>query len=176
MTAENDGMKATFVDVTGLDAPGLTDLWPSLVIPQEDIDAEITRLAGLKRPADGRRRALIVQPLSQGPGPGLARGMQVRLEVLRPGERTSPIRHNSSQVVFCIQGSGCVVINGGSRRVETHDVWNTPSMAPYVHVNDSREGQVRLVDSNAPLPEKVNNHHLDDSPREALPQSPRRDD
>src|SRR5262249_56968162 len=97
-------------------------------------------------------------------------------EVVRPGAPTSPIRHNSSQVVFCIQGSGCVVINGGSRRVETHDVWNTPSMAPYVHVNDSREGQVRLVYSHAALLEKLNIHYVDDSPCEALPQSLERDD
>src|SRR5262249_42186545 len=164
MTAENDGMKATFVDVTGLDAPGLTDLWPSLVIPKEDIDAEITRLAGLKRPADGRRRALIVHPLSQGPGPGLAPGIQVSLEVLRPGERTSPIRHNSSQVVFCIQGSGCVVINGGARGVETHDAWKTPSMGPHLHANATRQGQVPLGYSHTPPPGELHNPHLAEPP------------
>ncbi len=170
MTVGSDGMKAAFVDATGQPAPKLDDLWPSIVIPKEDIDAEIARLADLPRPADGRRRSLIVHPCSTGAGPGLAPGIQLSLEVLRPGERTSPIRHNSSQVVFCIQGAGRVVIDGRERKFGTYDVWNTPSMAPYVHVNDTREVQVRLVYSNAALLEKLNIHYVDDAPNEALPQ------
>jgi gentisate 1,2-dioxygenase len=176
MTVESDGLRATFVDATGQQAPRLDDLWPSIIVPKEDIDAEIARLAGVPRPADGRRRSLIVHPMSTGAGPGLAPGIQVSLEVLRPGERTGPIRHNSAQVVFCIQGSGRVVIDGQKRKFETYDVWNTPSMAPYVHVNDTRELQVRLVYSNAALLEKLNIHYVDDAPSEALPQSLDRDD
>jgi hypothetical protein len=52
MTVENDGrtvenhdLKAAFVDMTGQQAPRLDDLWPSIVVPKADIDAEITRLA-----------------------------------------------------------------------------------------------------------------------------------
>jgi gentisate 1,2-dioxygenase len=176
MTVESDGLKAAFVDATGRPAPRLDDLWPSIIVPKEDIDAEIARLAGLPRPADGRRRSLIVHPMSRGAGPGLAPGIQVSLEVLQPGERTGPIRHNSAQVVFCIQGSGRVVIDGQKRKFETYDVWNTPSMAPYVHVNDTRELQVRLVYSNAALLEKLNIHYVDDAPSEALPQTLERDD
>jgi gentisate 1,2-dioxygenase len=176
MTVENDGLKAAFVDATGLQAPKLDDLWPSIIVPKEDIDTEIARLAEVPRPADGRRRSLIVHPLSKGAGPGLAPGIQVSLEVLRPGERTGPIRHNSSQVIFCIQGGGRVVIDGQKRKFETYDVWNTPSMAPYVHVNDTRELQVRLVYSNAALLEKLNIHYVDDAPSEALPQTLERDD
>jgi gentisate 1,2-dioxygenase len=176
MTVESDGLKAAFVDATGLQAPKLDDLWPSIIVPKEDIDAEIARLAELPRPADGRRRSLIVHPMSKGAGPGLAPGIQVSLEVLKPGERTGPIRHNSAQVVFCIQGAGRVVIDGQKRKFETYDVWNTPSMAPYVHVNDTRELQVRLVYSNAALLEKLNIHYVDDAPSEALPQTLERDD
>jgi gentisate 1,2-dioxygenase len=176
MTVESDGPKAAFVDATGVQAPQLDDLWPSIVIPKEDIDAEIARLAEVPRPADGRRRSLIVHPMSRGPGPGLAPGIQLSLEVLRPGERTGPIRHNSSQVVFCIQGSGRVVVDGQKRKFETYDVWNTPSMAPYVHVNDTSELQVRLVYSNAALLEKLNIHYVDNAPSEALPQTLERDD
>jgi gentisate 1,2-dioxygenase len=176
MTAESDGRRAAFVDVTGAPAPKLDDLWPSIVIPREDIDAEIARLAGLPRPADGRRRSLIVHPLSQGAGLGLAPGIQLSLEVLNPGERTSPIRHNSSQVVFCIAGAGRVAIDGRERKFGPYDVWNTPSMAPYVHVNDTRDVQVRLIYSNAALLEKLNIHYVDDSPNEALPQELERDE
>jgi hypothetical protein len=58
-TVENQGLKAAFVDVTGRQVPGLDDLWPSIVVPKADIDAEIARLAEIPRPADGRRRSLI---------------------------------------------------------------------------------------------------------------------
>jgi gentisate 1,2-dioxygenase len=167
---------ASFVPQLDAGASRLDDLWPSIVIPKEDIDAEIERLSSLPRPADGRRRSLIVHPNSTGPGPGLAPGIQVALEVLLPGERTRPIRHNSAQVVFCIAGGGSVVIEGRGRNFTTYDVWNTPSMAAYVHTNDTRERQVRLVYSNAALLEKLNIHYVDDDPGEVLPESLEPDD
>ena len=41
-----------FMDVTGEPAPGL-NLWPSVVIPKEEIDAEIARLTALPPPING---------------------------------------------------------------------------------------------------------------------------
>ena len=70
-----------FVDRTGEASPPLA-LWPSVIIPKEAIDAEIERLSALPRPADGRRRALIVHPNSTEPGLGLAPGIRVSLDVL----------------------------------------------------------------------------------------------
>lgn len=163
--------KARFVDRVGAPAPALDDLWPSVVIPKEDIDAEIERLSALPRPEDGRRRSLIVHPRASEPGLGLTPGIQVALEVLLPGERTRPIRHNSSQVVFCIDGAGAAVVDGRSRRFEQYDVWNTPSMSTYVHVNDGGERQVRLTYSNAALLEKMDIHYVDDDPGETLPET-----
>ena len=142
------------------------DLWPSFIIPKEVIDAEIRRLAEAPRPADGWRRSLIRHPRSTGPGPGLAPGIRVTLEVLRPGESTPLIRHNSTQVVFCIQGGGHVVIDGRKRSFAQYDVWVTPSMATYLHINDTHEVQVRLVYSNAALLEKMNVHYVDPHPPE----------
>jgi len=163
--------RARFVDRVGAPTARLDDLWPSVVIPKEDIDAEVDRLSGVTAPADGRRRSLIVHPRSTGAGLGLAPGIQVALEVLLPGERTSPIRHNSAQVVFCIDGGGTATVDGRSRPFARYDVWNTPSMATYSHANDTDRRQVRLVYSNAALLEKMNVHYVDADPAEELAES-----
>jgi gentisate 1,2-dioxygenase len=111
-----------------------------------------------------------VHPRATAPGLGLAPGIQVALEVLLPGERTRLIRHNSSQVVFCIAGAGTAIIDGHSRQFGQYDVWNTPSMSAYLHINDTSERQVRLIYSNAALLEKMNVHYVDENPGETLPQ------
>ncbi|HUI26461.1 MAG TPA: AraC family ligand binding domain-containing protein [Candidatus Kryptonia bacterium] len=158
-------MEARFVDQTE-SAPPPIDLWPALIVRKEAIDAEIERLAGLPEPANGRRSALIVHPRAVAPGLGLAPGIRVALEVLKPGERTQPIRHNSTQVSFCIQGSGFSVVAGKRIAFDQYDVWNTPSMATYWHVNDRDTLQVRLTYSNAALLEQMNVHVVDEQPPE----------
>ncbi len=154
---------ARFVDRTGFTARPI-DLWPPVVIPKERIEEEVRRLAGLPAPANGRRAALIVHPFAQEPGLGLAPGIQVSLNVLLPGERTAPIRHNSTQVNFCIQGAGHTVVNGQTIRFTQYDVWVHPSMAVYRHVNDTNQIHVRLTYSNAALLEKLNIHYVEDNP------------
>src|ERR1700677_2701745 len=161
-----------FVDRTGAASPPLA-LWPSVIVPKEAIDAEIERLSALPRPADGRRRALIVHPNSTEPGLGLAPGIRVSLDVLLPGESTAPIRHNSSQVNFCIRGAGSANVAGKRFTFDRHDVWNTPSMDAYVVENKTTERQVRLTYSNAALLEKMNVHIVDENPpAEALEPAP----
>ena len=155
--------KLTFVDRSDYRTPR-TALWPSVVIPREDIDAEIERLANLPQPENGRRRSLIVHPMSEQPGLGLAPGIQVSLDVLLPGEETTAIRHNSSQVNFCIRGAGSAVIDGTTIDYDTLDVFCTPSMATYVHRNTSDQISVRLTYSNAALLEKLNVHFVDENP------------
>lgn len=152
-----------FVDQSGADAAPL-DLWPALVVPRAAIETEIERLAALPAPLNGRRSALIVHPRAQQPGLGLAPGIQVSLSVLRPGEHTRPIRHNSTQVNFCIHGGGRAVVAGQPIDFDRYDVWNTPSLAPYVIGNDRSELQVRLTYSNAALLEKLHVHVVEDAP------------
>lgn len=154
--------KAMFVDRTDY-APPTQELWPALVIPREAIEAEAERLAGLPAPANGRRRSLIVHPRAD-TGNGLAPGIQVSLDVLKAGEKTKPIRHNSSQVNFCIRGRGRSVVNGKNVVFSQYDVWNTPALNVYQHFNDSNELQVRLTYSNAALLEKMNVHFVDEDP------------
>ena len=170
MSNHMSGHRARFVDQTGGVPPAL-DLWPALIIPKEDIDAEIERLAALPAPDNGRRSAWIVHPRAQAPGLGLAPGIRVSLDLLKPGEQTKPIRHNSTQVNFCIRGSGYAVVGGTRLGFEQYDVWNTPSMQTYWHVNHANDIQVRLTYSNAALLEKMNIHLVDENPPEsAAPQ------
>src|SRR6186713_1278627 len=111
--------------------------WPPVLIKRADIDREIERLADQPRPSNGRRTSLFVHPNAPDPGRGLTPGVQVALEVLKPGEQTAPIRHNSTQVNFCIRGRGTTVVSDRTIAFQQYDVWNHPSYATYRHVNDS---------------------------------------
>lgn len=156
-----------FIDRSGW-TPTPLDLWEPILITREQIDAEIERLASIPRPANGRRQSLIVHPRWKelGAGPGLNPGIGVTLEVLRPGEETTPIRHNSTQINFCIRGAGTSVIGGKRIDYGLYDTWNFPSMAAYRHINGSKDIHARLCYSNAPLLEKLNVHIVEDDPQE----------
>jgi gentisate 1,2-dioxygenase len=161
---------ATFVDRVGTTSPTIEEgLWPPVVIRAAQIAEEVERLSSVTRPDNGRRSSWIVHPLSEAPGLGLAPGIRVTLDVLLPGERTAPIRHNSSQVCFCIEGSGFSVLRGAKIAFSRYDVWYTPALTTYVHVNDTSERQVRLTYSNAPLLEKIGVHYVDEQPPEESP-------
>ena len=153
-----------FVDRTGA-AQKLSNLIPAVIIPKEAIEAEVDRLAALPAPENGRRVSAIVNPMT-GVGDGLAPGTAVSLCVLKPGERTRPIRHNSSQVNFCIRGGGTARVDGKVIQYEQYDVWNTPPWAVYEHINDTGDLQVRLTYSNSALLEKMMVHIVDEDPPE----------
>jgi gentisate 1,2-dioxygenase len=159
-----------------LDVSGATfeppELWQPIIIRADEIDAEIDRLASIPQPSNGRRESLFVHPQSTGDGPGLAPGIQVKLSVLLPGERTAPIRHTSTLINFCVRGSGTTMI--GRKRVDygQYDVFNTPSYRPYVHVNDTDAIHVRFTYSNAALLEKLRVHVVEEDPTEAEEGSP----
>jgi gentisate 1,2-dioxygenase len=158
-----DSATRPFVDATGR-SPNAPELWEPYLVTREEIDAEVARLAALPRPANGRRRSLIVHPSSRAPGLGLAPGIQLSLDVLLPGESTAPIRHNSTQVNFCILGSGYTIVNGERINFKRYDVWNHNSFATYTHHNDTAEIQVRLTYSNAALLEKMQVHIVEENP------------
>lgn len=151
-----------FVDRTGQAEPPMK-IGSPVLIPKEAIATEVARLAALAAPANGRRVSRIRNPQT-GIGDGLALGTAVSLSVLNPGERTAPIRHNSSQVNFCIGGGGYSVIGGKRIIFSQYDVWNTPSWIVYEHVNDTDAVQVRLTYSNSALLEKMNVHVVDEHP------------
>src|SRR5262245_11830530 len=143
-------MKGRFLDLTER-RPRDNSLWPPVVVTGAEIDAEIERLASRPAPADGRRESLIVHPLAAADTPGFAPGIQVKLSVLKPGERTSAFRHNATEVNFCICGSGHTIVAGKRIAFAQYDVWNHPSYAVYRHFNDGKDLQVRLMYSKVPL-------------------------
>jgi gentisate 1,2-dioxygenase len=161
----SEEQKAIFIDKSGTSEPA-PELWEPAIIKKADFDAEIKRLSNLPRPNNGRRTSWIIHPDSHklGVGLGLAPGIRPILEVLNPGEQTRPIRHNSTQVNFCIQGSGHSVVGGKRIDFEQYDLFNFPSMQTYFHVNDTDEIQARLTYTNAPLLEKMNVHIVEEDP------------
>ncbi|HET6793032.1 MAG TPA: cupin domain-containing protein [Acidimicrobiales bacterium] len=162
--SRTDGKR--FVDVTGQEPPGEPDYWDPVVFSGEEIESEARRLASLPAPADGRRQSLFVHPRSAPDSPSLAPGIRVTLAVLRPGERTRPIRHNSTVVSFCIDGGGHAVVDGQRIDFARYDAWNVPSHRPYWIENDGDDLAAMLVYSNAPVLEKLNVHLVEDNPAE----------
>jgi len=164
----------TFVDQSGAPAPKHRPQQP-VIIRREEIEQEVARLAGIQPPANGRRMSLIVNP-NAGAGNGLAPGTAVSLSVLKPGERSKPIRHNVSLMNFCIGGQGTAIVDGKSILFSQYDAWNIPPWSIYQHVNDSNELQVRLTYSNSALLEKLNVHVIDEEPKEAAVEAAEDDD
>jgi gentisate 1,2-dioxygenase len=145
-----DSMQAIFVDQTG-ERPHDNHYWAPVIVSREEIDAEVARLAALPKPQDGRRHSLIVHPCARAGSPGLAPGIQVSLQVLLPGETTESMRHNATEVNFCIRGGGSTRVAGRTIAFQQYDVWNHPAFVAYSHTNDTSDIQVRLVYSNIPL-------------------------
>ena len=156
-----DNQKANFVDISGVPSRP-QNMWPSIVVPKEAIDKEIERLTDLAKPANGRRASLVVHPEARLPGLGLAPGIDVTINVLKPGEKTFNLRKNSTMVEICISGSGVATVNGHTTCIEKWDVWNTPSMQVHNYENTSDEVWVRLSYSNAPLLEKLEVHYVEE--------------
>lgn len=160
--------ETSFLDRTGKPLVDENDYWAPIIVSKERIDAEIERLASLPAPGNGRRESLIVHPQSNPRTPGLAPGIQVKLSVLKPGEKTTPFRHNATEVNFCIRGSGHTVVAGKTIAFDQYDVWNHPSFAIHQHVNDGRDLQVRLTYSNAPLLQHMQVYLPEENPSPAV--------
>lgn len=153
-----------FVDVTDRAAPASLDFWDPVLITRAEIDAEVDRLSQAPRPKNGRRESLIVHPKATAPGNGLAPGIRVTLSVLLPGESTDPIRHNATQVSFCIAGGGTAVVGDKKFSFGQFDVWNHPSWTTYRHINDTDAAQVRLSYSNAALLDQLGVYLVEENP------------
>jgi len=157
-------MRGRFVDRVGHPSRDDNSYWAPIVVTKREIDAEVERLADLPLPANGRRECLIVHPLAEANAPGFAPGIQVKLSVLKPGEKSTAFRHNATEVNFCIRGSGHTLVAGKRIAFAQYDVWNHPSYAAYRHVNDGKDLQVRLTYSNVPLLQHMQVYLPEDEP------------
>ena len=162
---QDDPISAVFVDRSGRSPRPYRPLSP-LLVTKAEIDDEIERLCD--GPFRGSRRVEIVNPALTASG-SLYPAVTVSLNVLLPGERTRPHRHNSSVVNFCIQGAGTSVIGGREVAWSKYDTWTTPPWMVHQHLNDTDELQVRLSYSNSGLLDLLGVHVVEETPR-ARPQ------
>lgn len=151
-----------FTDVSGAESPREPEYWDPVIFRGAEIDAEVVRLCDIPRPPNGRRSSVFTHPRSPADHPSLAPGIRVSLDVLAPGERTTPIRHTSTQVGFCVSGAGSVEFDRRRFDVAQYDAWNHPSWQPYVFSNDHDEPFVRFTYSNAPVLERLNIHLVEE--------------
>jgi gentisate 1,2-dioxygenase len=154
---------AQFLDLSGK-APNGPDYWAPVKVPRAAIEAQIEQLARKPAPGNGRRCVSIVHPSSVPPGLGFAPGVEVTINVLKPGEATEPLRRNSSQVNICIRGSGTVRVREGEIHLQKWDVCNIPSMQTYSHANATTELWAWLSYSNSPMLEKLGMHYFEVNP------------
>jgi gentisate 1,2-dioxygenase len=152
------------VDVSGRPVDAEPDFWEPVIVRAAEIDDEIERLCAAPAPPDGRRSALVVHPKAPADIPSLNPGVRVSIDVLLPGERTRPVRHNSTMVGFCIRGSGVAHIGDDVIPFGRYDAWNHPSWRTYWFENDGDEPVARLTYSNAPVLERLNVHLVEDDP------------
>jgi len=152
------------VDVSGTNYTK-PESWRPFVVPRAEILSEIERLADEPTPENGRRAALVVHPQATAPGLGFAPGTDVTISVLKPGERTTPVRRNSNQIEIVIGGAGVVNVGQQEFAVEQNDIWNVPSMQTYSYKNTGRTLFARLGYSNAPLLEKLGAHYFEENPQ-----------
>lgn len=144
---------------TSDEALDLPTPWAPMKVARVDIEATIERLAQLPAPVTGRRCALLVHPEST--GRGMSPGIEVSIEVLLPGERTVPLRRNSSLVEISIRGSGTVEVADTVIALAQYDVCNVPSMKPHSYSNNGTELWARLSYSNAPLLALLGTHYYE---------------
>lgn len=157
---QDDPISAVFVDRSGRSPRPYRPLRP-LLITKAEIDDEMERLCD--GPFRGSRRVEIVNPALTASG-SLYPAVTVSLNVLKPGERTRPHRHNSSVVNFCIQGAGTSVIGGREVAWSKYDTWTTPPWMVHQHLNDTDELQVRLSYSNSGLLDLLGVHVVEETP------------
>ncbi len=156
--------KGKFVNQTGVSREKEFDFWEPVIFTKDDIDAEIERLADADRPESGFRSSILAHPRADEDSLGLAPGIRVTLDVLRPGEQSRLFRHNATEVNFCIKGGGYTEIAGKKIEFCQYHVVNHPSYTAYRHVNDTDEVQARLTYSNVPMLQKLRVYTADENP------------
>ena len=156
--------KGKIVNQTGIPREKEFDFWEPVIFTKEDIDNEIERLADLDQPENGFRSSILAHPRAEESSLGLAPGIRVSLDVLRPGEQSRLFRHNATEVNFCIKGSGYTEIAGKKIEYGQYHVVNHPSYTAYRHVNDTDQVQARLTYSNIPLLQRLNVYTADENP------------
>lgn len=136
--------------------------WDPFLVPKEEIDAEIARLAAGDMPTSGYRSSSIVHPQATQAIPSFTPVTEVTINVLNPGERTPVRRGNYSLLETAILGRGQAIVAGERFDVEHSDVWTVPAMKPYYYENHGQEIWAWLTYSNAALLRRIGSYWAED--------------
>jgi gentisate 1,2-dioxygenase len=82
-----------------------------------------------------------------------ARNINCGFQILMPGERACPHRHNMNALRFVVEGEGAAtIVDGKVCPMEVGDLIITPAMTWHEHVHEGSDGRVVWMDSlDAPL-------------------------
>jgi gentisate 1,2-dioxygenase len=131
-----------------------------VILRGAQLEEEIERLA--EGPFRGSRRAEVLHPGLVDTS-GLMPACTMSINVLLPGERTKPHRHNAAVVNFGMRGSGTAIVGGRQVDWNQYDTWTTPPWTVHQHVNDSDEIHVRFSYSNRGLLNRLGVHVSEDT-------------
>lgn len=150
---------AVLVEVSGRPFVEYRPLRP-VIVKGSRIESEIERLAA--GPFRGSRRSVVAHPGLRD-SLSLYPACTVSINVLLPGERTRPHRHNSSVVNFGLRGSGTSIVGGRTIEWGQYDTFTTPPWTIHQHLNESDEPLVRLSYSNSGLLDRLGVHVFEET-------------
>lgn len=95
-------------------------------------------------------------------------------QILMPGERARPHRHNMNALRFVVEGEGAsTIVDGKACPMERGDLIITPAMTWHEHVHEGASGRVVWMDSlDAPLVRQLRCVHFEPGPARDFPQLP----
>lgn len=95
-------------------------------------------------------------------------------QILMPGEKARPHRHNMNALRFVVEGEGAAtIVDGKSCPMEVGDLIITPAMTWHEHVHEGTEGRVVWMDSlDAPLVRHLRCVHFQPGPAREYPALP----
>lgn len=135
--------------------------WSPLLVPRAAIEQKINDLLD-KEMAPGLHRASeVVHPRAREFGHGIAPGLSISINVLRPGESLKLNRDNGNRVEFAIHGAATALVGDRSLDVEKWTTWTVPSMVRRAYRNDGKQPFVWLSYSNRPLLDRIGIYYSD---------------
>ncbi len=95
-------------------------------------------------------------------------------QILMPGEKARPHRHNMNALRYVVEGKGAVtIVEGKSCPMEVGDLILTPAMAWHEHVHDGTAGRVVWMDSlDSPLVRHLRCVNFEPGPVHDVPSLP----
>lgn len=144
---------------------------PPRIWRRSDLDKQVAVLLDGETDEGGRRTVTLRNP-DLGAAGSVAPGIDVAVNVLRPGEATAPHRHTSSVVNLVVRGEGMSLIGGRQVRWGPGDVFTTPCWLPHSHAATGPEPAVRLSFSDAPLLRRLGVLTAEEADASAVPTAP----